>query len=238
MRLVNDDLLAQVRAMRERGDPPKQIAKALGLRPAEIAPLIRQAAAMAQSKAEPADRALLGCWINQGWSIGLGLDDTLDRASADPLAASAPDTGGLAAVLVARQERGSRATVCGFLLDVYCLGVKNAIGPQSMPSSSVDDFRRTFFSGHSAPPVSIPLGLAQNLVHGAAAYARDLGFEPHPDFADTAPYLGTPATRSPIRFGRDGKPFYVSGPYDDPRTVIQTLEASIGSGNYDYIAHL
>jgi hypothetical protein len=235
---VNDDLLSQVREMRERGNPPKQIAKALGLRPAEVAPLIRQAAALAQSKADPADRALLGCWINQGWSIGLGLDDALEWVAADPLATSTPDTGGLAAVLVARQERGSRATVCGFLLDVYCLGVKNAIGPQSMSSDSVDDFRRTFFSGHSDPPVSIPIDLAQDLVHGAAAYARDLGFEPHPDFIDTAAYLGTPATPRPIRFGRDGKPFYVSGPYDDPRTVIRTLEALVGSGNYDYIAHV
>ncbi|MBP2323685.1 hypothetical protein JOF56_004070 [Kibdelosporangium banguiense] len=235
---MNDDLLAQVREMRERGNAPKQIAKALGLRPAEVTPLIRQAAALAQSKADPADRALLGCWINQGWSTGLGLDDAPEWAAADPLTDPEPGTGGLAAILMARQERGSRATVCGFLLDVYCLGVKNAIGPVSMPSSAVDDFRRKFFSGHSEPPVTIPIDLAQNLVHGAAAYARDLGFEPHPDFTDTAPHLGTPATLTPIRFGRDGKPFYVSGPYDNPQSVVRTLEATAGPGNYDYIAHV
>jgi hypothetical protein len=48
-------------------------------------------------------------------------------------------------------------------------------------------------------------------------------------------YLGTPAGASPIRFGRDGKPFYVSGPYDKPGAVVDTLEATVGAGNYHYM---
>lgn len=38
--------------------------------------------------------------------------------------------------------------------------------------------------------------------------------------------------------GRDGKPFSFSGPYDDPRIVVQTSERTCGPGNYDYVAHL
>jgi hypothetical protein len=67
-------------------------------------------------------------------------------------------------------------------------------------------------------------------------YARGLGFEPHPDFAATAPHLGTSSAPAPIRFGREGKPFYVQGPHDNPRVVIRTLEASVGAGSYDYFA--
>jgi hypothetical protein len=73
--VTDDALLAQVRLMRERGSSPKQIAKALGLRPAAVAPLVRQVAAIAQSHDDPADRVLLGCWISPGWSAGLGLDE-------------------------------------------------------------------------------------------------------------------------------------------------------------------
>ena len=47
--MTDDALLARVRLMRERGSSPKQIAKALGLRPAVVAPLVRQVAALQQS---------------------------------------------------------------------------------------------------------------------------------------------------------------------------------------------
>jgi hypothetical protein len=206
--MTDDALLAQVRLMRERGSSPKQIAKALGLRPAAVAPLVRQVAAAQQSHYVPADRVLLGCWISPGWSAGLGL------------------------------ERASRVTACGFLVDVYCLGVKNAVGPVPMGSGAVEEFSGKFFSAFDDLPVSVPLELAQAVVHGGVAYARGLGFEPHPDFDAVVPYLGTPAGPSPIRFGRDGKPFYVSGPYDKPRAVVETLEATVGAGNYDYMVHV
>lgn len=238
MPVTDEDLLAQVRQMRERGSSPKQIAKALGLRPSDVAPLVRQVASLQQSHADPADRVLLGCWISPGWSAGLGLDDAPEWAASDPLGATDPGTGGLAKVLVARQERASRATLCGFLVDVYCLGVKDVVGPLSRGIGSIDSFRREFFGGFDAPALPASLDLAQHLVHGAVAYARSLGFEPASDFAATAAYLGAPAAPTPIRFGREGMPFYISGPYDNPRAVIQTLEATVGSGGYHYLTHI
>jgi hypothetical protein len=234
--MTDDALLAQVRLMRERGSSPKQIAKALGLRPAAVAPLVRQVAALQQSHDDPADRVLLGCWISPGWSAGLGLDEAPAAwAALDPVGPGEPATGGLANVLIIRQERASRVTACGFLVDVYCLGVKNAVGPVPMGSGAVEEFRRKFFSAFDDTPVSVPLELAQAVVHGAVAFARGLGFEPHPDFDAAVAYLGTPAVASPIRFGRDGKPFYVSGPYDKPGAVVDTLEATVGAGNYHYM---
>jgi hypothetical protein len=237
--VTDDALLAQVRLMRERGSSPKQIAKALGLRPAAVAPLVRQVAALQQSHDDPADRVLLGCWVGPGWSVGLGLEAAPAAwAALDPGRAGEPATGGLANVVIVRQERASRVTACGFLVDVYCLGVKNAVGPVSMGSGAVEDFSRRFFSAFDDPPVAVPLELAQAVVHGAVAYARGLGFEPHPDFDAAVAYLGTPAGPSPIRFGRDGEPFYVSGPYDKPRAVVETLEATVGAGNYHYMVHV
>ena len=38
--------------------------------------------------------------------------------------------------------------------------------------------------------------------------------------------------------GRDGQPFYISGPYDNPRAVVDTLEATAGGGNYHYMVHV
>ena len=44
-----------------------------------------------------------------------------------------------------------------------------------------------------------------------------------------------------VVFGKDGKPFYVAGPYDDERksaSVLSRLKRTIGDGNYDFIAGL
>ena len=60
-------------------------------------------------------------------------------------------------------------------------------------------------------------------------------FEPAPDFRDTAGHLGEWTETSRITFGRDGVPFYVSGPYDNPRSVVRTLDRTCGEGNYHYV---
>lgn len=38
------------------------------------------------------------------------------------------------------------------------------------------------------------------------------------------------------QFGRDGKPFYVAGPHDNPDRVIRTLEQSVGEDNFHFLA--
>lgn len=238
------EMLARVRELRAAGLSPKQVARELGMKPAQVAPLIRQVAGTYRTAVaeralpEPAARDLVGCWITPGWSVGLGLDDVPDWRALDHEGAEAESFSGLAGVMVARADRSSRVTACGYLVDVYCLGVKNTMGPQTMSSSALHKFSRRFFSAFAEAPRSVPLELAQHVVHGAVGYARSFGFEPHPEFADTAPYLGVPPGPCPIRFGRDGMPFYMSGPYDDARAVVAALEATVGAGNYQYIARL
>jgi len=237
VRQVDDgEVLARVRQLRERGSSPKQIARVLGLRPAQVTPLIRRVAEQDQARADPAQRELLGCWISPEWSVGLGLDQTLGWADLDqPDPAEAQARGGLACVLLARRERASRATVCGFLVDVYCLGVKNVIGPLGMGTGSLDAYRRQYFSAFDRPGLPVPIELAQQVVYGAIGYARTLGFEPPDDFAPAAAYLGEPTTPAPIRFGRDGTPWYIAGPYDNPRAVLDTLSTTAGPGNFHFI---
>jgi len=222
--------------MRESGSSPKQIAKKLGLRPSAVAPLIRRVAAVRQD-VEPAQRALLGCWISSGWSTGLDLAAVPEWAEADPDDESEPAIGELVQVLIARQERASRATVCGFLVDTYCLGVKNVTGPSVMGAGSLDSYRREFYRAYEDAPISVPIELAQQVVLGAVDYARGLGFAPLPAFDVAAVHLGVPEGPSPIGFGFNGKPFYLAGPHDNPRADLRTLEASVGAGNFDFIAN-
>ncbi|KUO19757.1 hypothetical protein [Streptomyces dysideae] len=236
---MNDDdaqLLSQVRSLREKGSGPKQIARALGLKPARASALVRQVAHEQQSTATPTERPVVGCWINAGWSTDLDLSAAPDWARADDEGAGNPEAAGFAQVLIARQERASRVTLCGFLVDVYCLGVKDTVGPQVMGGGSLDVYVRGYYRAFDQPPLRIGLEQAQSIVHGGVAYARTLGFEPAPDFAQAAVHLGEPGPTAPrIGFGRQGKPFYVNGPRDDAQKIVRTLERTCGAGNYHYV---
>jgi hypothetical protein len=138
-------------------------------------------------------------------------------------------------VAVAREQGGSKVTACAYLVDTYCLGVKNATGPQTMDRRKLHGFLFQTFRAYSGPPLEAPLGLAQQLVFGAIEYARGLGFEPHPDFAACAGHLGDWDGRRAIGFGRDGKPLFVQGPYDDAARIVRTLEETVGHGGFDFL---
>jgi hypothetical protein len=61
---------------------------------------------------------------------------------------------------------------------------------------------------------------------------RALGFAPHTDLNRTRDALGPWQGPSAIQFGRQGKPCYVQGAYDDRDYVPRTLELSAGRGNF------
>src|SRR4051794_33296268 len=118
------ELLERVRELRGQGRSPKQIARTLGMTPAAVAPLVRAVAADAQAISSTPE--LVGCWANKGWSAGLSYQHDKGWADQDT---RHNGTGGLVAVLIARKHGWDKLAVSGYLVDVYCLGVKNAIGP-------------------------------------------------------------------------------------------------------------
>jgi hypothetical protein len=224
------DLAQRVRELRAKGSSPKEIARALGVSRGKVTPLIR---AIAAADTTPvAEHQLVGCWVSPGWQDGLTFDPRPDWPNGEPCDDGA---GGMVTILVAREDRRHRVSMCGYLVDTFCLGVKNAVGPRAM-SQHLREFVTNYFSAHHAPPVAVPLELVRQLVFGSVDYARNLGFEPHPDFAQAAGYLGSWTGPSEIGFGRDGKPFYVEGPYDDASAVMRTLERSVGNGNFHFLA--
>ncbi|MGX1886473.1 hypothetical protein [Streptomyces sp. NPDC055287] len=152
----------------------------------------------------------------------------------DPGASDAEEVRGLVTILVAADStRSAKAQVAGFLLDVWCLGVKNALPPEPMTPSRLAAHRHAYFSAFEGH-VQVPAELARALVFGAAAYAHELGFTPDTDFAAAAAVLGESAGPCPVRFGRDGKPFYVNGPYDDPEAIVRTLRRTVGDDGFHY----
>jgi hypothetical protein len=117
-------------------------------------------------------------------------------------------------------------------------GVKNALGPRGLDRRKLPEFVHQYFHSYADPPVPAPLDLARHLVFGAVAYARELGFEPHPDFAAAAALLEPWTGPSAISFGLDGRPYFMPGPHDNAASVLKTLERSAGKGNLDFTVAL
>lgn len=204
---------------------PKQIAKALGIGSAEAGRLIRAVAATTTTTEPP----VVGCWISPTWDVGLSIEGRPGWPRGEN---PEPGAGGLAQVLVARRHRYDKVSVCGFLVDVHCLGLKNTFGPEVMDELELRDFVPHYFRSHGAS-LEAPIELAREVVFGSIEYARGLGFEPHPDFHEVEGHLGSRSGPCPITFGMNGKPYYINGPHDNPGSVVRTLEKSVGRGNFD-----
>lgn len=232
-RMDERELTGRVAELRAEGRAPKEIARMLGARPAAVAATVRRIAAE-RPAGKPAP-AVLGCWVSPGWSDGLGVERQPGWPEAE---AEAGTAGGLVSVLVARERDRLRASVCGYLVDVYCLGVKDALGPRVMARHELRTFVRGFFGAYGSPPLAAPLELAQSLVFGAVDYARGLGFEPHRDFEAARGHLGAPVAGPSIAFGRNGRPLFVQGERDDAAGVLRRLDRSVGRGNYHFVVSL
>lgn len=227
---MNDaDLVDQAARLRTEGHSVKKIARLLGLSPTAAADLVNRAA---EAPADHPIGSLVGCWISSGWSDGLTLADP-ERWTDTQHTESGAD--GLVAILIARSGRDRRVLVTGYLIDVYCLGVKSVLGPDPFDTDDVPGFIDQYFSAYSSPPLSAPLELAQHLVHGAVAYAASLGFRPAPGYRASLDELGPAVGPGGIEFGRNGKPYYVQGPRDDARSILRTLDRTVGPANYEYL---
>jgi len=223
-------LLEQVNSLRQQGSTPKQIAKALGIRPAEATRLVRAAAAKAPTTEHP----VVGCWLSPGWTVGLTVDGYSDQADRTEGTGSE----GLINVLVARRHRHDKVVACGYLIDAYCLGVKNTIGPIHTDDLGLHRLVPQYFQAYEQEPIPAPIDLAREVVLGAVDYARGLGFEPHADFAEVVADLGDEKISGAVTFGEDGRPVYINGPYDNPDKVIRTLTETVGKGNFDVVIRM
>jgi len=145
---------------------------------------------------------------------------------------------GIGNLVFSRLLPDGRIAVSGFLLDVFCLGVKNAF--VAVVSRSEYAMRRNNWNSSENLQPMDP-ACFRKLVEGGVAYAQDLGFSPHADYAVAKQIFGdVQAADCSKRFGygREGKPFYISGPHDSParvQSIVDQLERRMGSGNFDYL---
>ena len=144
---------------------------------------------------------------------------------------------GMGNVMISR-VRGSEVAFAMFLVDMYCLGVKDAWF--SVVSRSDYDFK-VFEKAFHGEHVDLSPECTRHLVEGAVGYARDLGFAPHRDYRQAKRIFSdvdASQCQQEFEFGKDGMPLFIAGPNDGAmrcQQIIDTLEARCGPDGYHYI---
>jgi hypothetical protein len=147
---------------------------------------------------------------------------------------------GIGNVIVSRTLPSGQIAAAFFLVDVFCLGVKDTFFQVMSPA---DYAYRTAGLTHEQLARVEP-ARARQLIEEAVTYAHDLGLAPHRDYKLTRQMLGDIAVKASaisFQFGKDGKPFFMSGPYDTPakiERIIRTLTDRVGPEGFDYVIAL
>ncbi|WP_295388595.1 hypothetical protein [uncultured Thiodictyon sp.] len=153
-----------------------------------------------------------------GRSLPHGWASAAQAPIADVFAPTDLSAVGMGTVWFNRRLPDGRYAIAGFVVDTYCLGVKNAL------YNVVDEAEYASLLAHIRSGATEVLerqdpAYARKLVEGAVDYAKALGFEPHEDYRNARALFGDiDAASCPVQFtfGRDGKPLYIQGPDDSP----------------------
>lgn len=135
-------------------------------------------------------------------------------------------------VIVTRNHTGGRISMASFLVDAYCLGVKDSFFRLRMEDYEMEEMMDkigaeecTYYEAH-------------NWVYGAIAYAEEAGIKPDKSFALTQYMLEEDTDDIPLieyDFGKDGKHMLVAHSQLEASRYLPLLRENLGEGNYDYM---
>ena len=247
---MDEQLVQDVIDLRLKNLTPKQIARKLSLKPAEVSAILKTNSTALQD--DRPSRAALdplhGCWISSSFRSPFVPVDKLLPPKAGQLQRVPINYGrshskslaneGLVTVTIARQVSATKIKYAGYLIDYYCLGVKDVIAPSTVDRSALPTLLDKLYNTETLGRLAVSLPEAQAVIFSALDFAQQCGLAPHPDFEKAKDFLGPWDRSLYIECGRHGKPVYCKSPYDSPRKaqkILETLEKNIGKGNFEAI---
>jgi len=144
---------------------------------------------------------------------------------------------GMGTLVLARGATPHQIALSSFLIDVFCLGIKDV-----MFESVEREVFEMYMDATDArsPVVSVDPSYARKLLRDLAAWSQSIGFAPHRDFAAVERMFGdvsADASDAMFRFGRDGKPVYIPGPNDTVPLIqrrIEQLQKYLGDDGFGF----
>jgi hypothetical protein len=144
---------------------------------------------------------------------------------------------GMGTLVLARGATPNHIALSSFLIDVFCLGIKDVMF-ESVEIKVFEMYMDVTDAG--SPMVSVDPSDARKLLRDLAAWSQSIGFAPHQDFAAVERIFGdvsADASDAVFWFGRDGKPVYIPGPNDTApliRRRIAQLQKCLGDDGFGF----
>jgi hypothetical protein len=148
---------------------------------------------------------------------------------------------GIGNVVISRKMPNGDIAAAFFLVDIYCLGVKNCfftIIPPGVYAQRIANLVQKEGAEHAMPACAV------KLIKGAVAYAESLGLHAYRDYFSLKGFFGSidPTTcPKEFEFGKDGKPFYIAGPnetQEDSEKIMAALTRKVGSDGFHYMVRM
>lgn len=158
------------------------------------------------------------CWINKNWK-----------------------SSGKCNIAISRKHNNNNISICHYLVDLYCLGIKDTHYQFNIFENEFLDFIR-MKSPEEDYLIEIDYPTAHNIIYAALEYAEDLGFDAHKDFESlTEAFLeedNDDIELIDIECGRNGRPCFISSDNDSEalvNRVMKQLEKAVGKDQFDFI---
>jgi hypothetical protein len=144
---------------------------------------------------------------------------------------------GMGTLILGRGVTSHHFAFGSFLLDVFCLGIKDVM----FESLEGDEFARYVeVTDGGASLASIEPHHARKLLRDLAAWSQSIGFPAHRDFATVERIFGdvsADASEVDFQFGSDGKPLYIPGPSESATVIrrrIEQLQKHLGEDGFEF----
>lgn len=158
--MMEPEQLQEILDLRTRNLTPKQIARKLGLKVAEVSAVIKEQAEQttllraASGELDP----IAECLVNAS-CVERFFNDSVE----EPEEPEDEMNNSLVMVSVARQVTNNRLTVCTYLVDLWCLGVKDTMGPRKLDRADYKQAMNNLYRYFPDEPQAITLEQAQEL---------------------------------------------------------------------------
>lgn len=145
---------------------------------------------------------------------------------------------GIGNLLLSRVLPKGGVAFAAFLVDTYCLGVKNVTYGISSRAEYDWRIRGRIYEGYEV--LNLAPQYARKLVESAVEYAASLGIPPHGDYRVAKEIFGdidAAACVETFEFGKDGKPYFIGGPHDSPakcERIVAILRDRLGPEGFHF----
>ena len=147
---------------------------------------------------------------------------------------------GMSEIVVSRKRPNGKILFGVYLIDTYCLGVKDVMYHYDYDVEEFEKLVEKVFSRFEGY-VECPYSDAHNFIYSAIEFAADAGLNPAQDFDKVGEYILEEDTDDiPLKhypMGHDGKYLLIEGPTHAERKYVKMLRERLGD-NFDYIANI